>query len=139
MSTATAPPRAGQRRAAFRGLMAMLSFFRPAIIGMLPYPDLPRRIRMRRRAFRLVTCTPWPGDDATGDDAAQLALLRLLWLQKRVRRAVRMRRGDEAALLARASLETSTDMFSQATDELIAKLLDDMNSPAGEPPSGTDT
>jgi hypothetical protein len=73
--------------------------------GLLPYPDLLRRIRMRRAAFKLVTCRKWPGDDATGVDAAQLALLRLLWLQRRVRRAVRSRRGEEAAYLARAVVD----------------------------------
>jgi hypothetical protein len=39
--------------------------------GLLPYPDLPRRIRMRRTAFKLITCKRWPGDDATGNDAAR--------------------------------------------------------------------
>ena len=73
--------------------------------GLLPYPDIPRRIRMRRTAFKLVTCRRWPGDDATGTDAAQLALLRLLWLQRRVRRAVRSRSTEEAAYLARAMVD----------------------------------
>lgn len=73
--------------------------------GLLPYPDLPRRIRMRRAAFKLITCNRWPGDDATGNDAAQLALLRLLWLQRRIRRAVRSRHTEEAAYLARAVVD----------------------------------
>jgi hypothetical protein len=73
---------------------------------VLPYSDLARRARIRRNAFRLVTCTPWPGDGATGTDAAHLALLRTLWLQRETRRAVRSRRDEPAALLARAALES---------------------------------
>jgi hypothetical protein len=30
--------------------------------GLLPYPDLPRRIRTRRQAFKLITCKRWPGE-----------------------------------------------------------------------------
>jgi hypothetical protein len=76
-----------------------------AVRGLLPYPDLRRRISTRRSAFNLITCKRWPGDDATGDDAAQLALLRLLWLQRLVRRAGRARRDEEAALLARSAVD----------------------------------
>lgn len=76
-----------------------------AVRGLLPYPDLRRRIRMRRAGFSLVTCKRWPGDDATGEEAAQLALLRLLWLQRLVRRAVRARRSEEAAHLARSAVD----------------------------------
>jgi len=39
-------------------------------------------------------------------DAARLALLRLLWLQHQVRRAVRNRQREAATVLARASIET---------------------------------
>ena len=74
--------------------------------GMLPYPDLPRRWWVRRAARRLITCTRWPGDDATGAEVAQLAMYRMLWLQVRTRRAAIMRRREEAAFLARAALET---------------------------------
>lgn len=73
--------------------------------GLLPYPDLPRRLRMRREAFKLITCDRWPGDNATGEDAAQLALLRLLWLQQRIRRMVRLGHREEAALLARSAVD----------------------------------
>lgn len=61
---------------------------------------------MRRAAFNLITCDRWPGDAATGTDAAQLALLRLLWLQRRIRRAVRSWHAEEAAYLARGAVET---------------------------------
>jgi len=73
---------------------------------VLPYPDIARRTRVRRAARRLVTCKPWPGDDADGADAAQLALLHVLWLQRKTRRAVRSRQHEAAALLARTALNT---------------------------------
>ncbi len=79
---------------------------RQLVQGTLPYPDLLRRRRVRRKARRLVTCKHWPGDDATGMEAAQLALLRLLWLQRLTRNAVAERRAEDAALLARTALES---------------------------------
>jgi hypothetical protein len=85
---------------------AVAAVSRQYLRGVLPYPDLLRRRRIRRAALRLVTCEEWPGADATGTDAAQLALLRLLWLQRLTRNAVSERRAEEAALLARAALET---------------------------------
>jgi hypothetical protein len=84
----------------------VLAAFWQLLRGVLPYPDLRRRWRINRRAHKLVTCRQWPGDDATGMDAAQLALLRLLWLQRLTHNAVSMRRDEDAALLARASIET---------------------------------
>jgi hypothetical protein len=74
--------------------------------AVLPYPDLLRRWRVNRGAHKLITCRHWPGDDATGMEAAQLALLRLLWLQRLTRNAVATRREEDAVLLARASIET---------------------------------
>jgi hypothetical protein len=74
--------------------------------GLLPYPDPARRRRVRRAASRLVVYEPWSADDATmGRDAAQLALLRILWLQKQTRRAACSRQREAAALLARSALE----------------------------------
>jgi hypothetical protein len=74
--------------------------------AFLPYPDLRRRAWMRYRAFRLVTIKRWPDDNAvTGADAAQLALLRALYLQRLTRRAVRWRHREEAAMLARAAID----------------------------------
>lgn len=72
----------------------------------LPYPDPRRRARFRRAAHRLVTCDPWPGDAATGTDAAELALRRLLFLQVQTRRAAWLRQSEAAALLARSAAET---------------------------------
>jgi hypothetical protein len=83
-----------------------LTTSRQFLQGMMPYPDLLRRRRVRRRARKLVTCKHWPGDDATGMDAGQLALLRLLWLQRLTRSAAGERRSEDAALLARTALET---------------------------------
>ncbi len=83
-----------------------LATSRKFLQGALPYPDVLRRRRVRHKARKLVTSTQWPGDDATGMEAAQLALLRLLWLQRLTRSAVAERRAEDAALLARAALES---------------------------------
>lgn len=72
----------------------------------LPYPDPLRRHRVRRQARALVVCDPWPEENATALDIAQLLLLRLLWLQGATRRALRWRQHDAAALLAREAVET---------------------------------
>jgi hypothetical protein len=66
-------------------------YLRIVILGMLPCPDPVSRYRMRRAARRLVTLRTWPGMDATSEQAAQLAMLRLLSLQRQARRAVRGR------------------------------------------------
>ena len=81
-------------------------YIRIAILGMLPCPDLAARHRMRRDARDLITLRTWPGMDATSAQAAQLAMLRLLWLQKQTRRAVRWRQREAAVMLARACVET---------------------------------
>ncbi len=73
---------------------------------LLPCPDLIRRHRVRSAARKLVECSPWPGLDATGTDAAQLAILRVLWLQRQTRRAVRGRHREASVMLARSSVET---------------------------------
>jgi hypothetical protein len=91
---------------------------------VLPYPDVLRRVRVRRAAFRLVTSQPWPGDDATGEDAAQLALLRILSLQRDTRRAVRSRRHEAAALQARVALETYIlGVFCLHAEDGVSKLV----------------
>jgi hypothetical protein len=85
---------------------AVASLARLLLRSMLPCPDPLRRRRIRQAARGLVTCTRWPGDNATPEDIAQLALLRLLWLQRQTRRAGRWRQVEATALLARACIET---------------------------------
>ncbi|BCJ76172.1 hypothetical protein CS0771_57160 [Catellatospora sp. IY07-71] len=81
---------------------------RTVLRGLLPYPDLVRRIRVRRSARALATRALWPRAEAsvTGEDYARLALLRLLSLQRETRRAVQTRQRESAALLARTAVET---------------------------------
>jgi hypothetical protein len=55
--------------------------------GGLPYPDLPGRIQVVGAAVCMAARKP-SGSDATGPDAARIALLRALHLQKQARRAV---------------------------------------------------
>lgn len=75
--------------------------------GVLPYPDLPRRRRVRRAAKALITCRSWPEDDkTTGLHVAQLAMLRTLWLQRETRRLTRGRHREAAVLMSRSALET---------------------------------
>jgi hypothetical protein len=103
--------------------------------GVLPYPDLWRRWRVDRRAHKLITCRLWPGDEATGMDAAQLALLRLLWLQRLTRNAVSMRRDEDAALLARASIETCiVGLYCVQSGDAIAHLSAPSYGAAGPVP-----
>jgi hypothetical protein len=66
----------------FRLWRRLASLARIIARTMLPCPDLIRRCRVRSAARKVVTCSPWPGLDATGTDAAQLAILRVLWLQR---------------------------------------------------------
>lgn len=81
-------------------------FVRVLVLSALPVPDLASRRKVRRTARGLVTCDPWPGMEATGTDAAQLALLRLLTLQKDIHKAVRTRQDEAATMLARVAIET---------------------------------
>ena len=69
-------------------------------------------------------CEPWPADDATtGLDAAQLALLRLLRLQKETRRSMRSRQREAAALLARSSLEGCIlGLYCLHSDDAVSEL-----------------
>jgi hypothetical protein len=91
--------------------------------AVLPYPDLWRRWRVNRRAHKLITCRLWPGDDATGMDAAQLALLRMLWLQRLTRNSVSMRRDDDVVLLARTAIETCiVGLYCVYSGDAIAHL-----------------
>jgi len=73
---------------------------------LLPYPDPLRRRRLRRHAHALVSWTSWPGDTATPVEVAELALVRLLWLQRETHRAARSKQKEAAALLTRTATET---------------------------------
>lgn len=86
----------------------LLEIARTVLRGVLPYPDLVRRARVRGRARDLATREPWPQDEtaATAADYAQLALLRLLQLQHETHRAVLTRQRESSALLARTAMET---------------------------------
>jgi hypothetical protein len=76
--------------------------------GVLPYPDLVRRVRVRRAARSLIPRTGFPSDDlVTGSDLAQLALLRVLDLQRQTRRAVRGRHREGAVQLARSAMDVA--------------------------------
>lgn len=91
--------------------------------GLVPYPDPARRRRVRRRARVLVTCEPWPGDAATGADVAQLALLRVLWLQRQIRRAARTRSHEAAVLLARSCLEACLlGIFCLGREDVVDRM-----------------
>jgi hypothetical protein len=46
----------------------------------VPYPDLLRRIQVRRAAVRMAARKPFPDSYATGPVAARIALLRALHL-----------------------------------------------------------
>lgn len=96
----------------------------PVLRLLLPYPDVRRRRRVRSEAGKLVTCEPWPGDDAKGSDAAQLALRHLLYLQSETRRAVRWRHREAAALLARDAIETYiVGAYCLHSDDIVARLV----------------
>jgi hypothetical protein len=105
------------------GTSALVAFIARAA---LPYWDPVRRRRVRRAARRLVECSPWPGDEATAMDVAQLALLRLLWLQRETRRAARWRQSEAVALLARTSIETClTGMYCLYAVDPVQQLRGD--------------
>jgi len=101
----------------------MLPYVRAVTLAVLPVPDLITRIRIRRIAQRLVACDPWPGMAATGLDAAQLALQRVLWLQRQTRRAVRSRQPDAAVMLARVTIETTiTGLYCLHEPDAVTQL-----------------
>ena len=89
----------------FGFLTRLVPYLWTAVAGLLPVPDLIGRCRMRRAARRLVTLRSWPGMNAKSAEAAQLAMLRLLWLQRETHRAVRGHHREAATMLARASVE----------------------------------
>jgi hypothetical protein len=98
-------------------------YLRAAVLSFLPCPDLISRNRMRRTAHKLVSLKTWPGMEATSAETAQLAMMRLLWLQRQTRRAVRGRHREAAAMLARASVEALLlGLYCHRVPEAIAQL-----------------
>lgn len=98
-------------------------YVRVLVLSVLPVPDLVSRHRVRRTARGLVKCDPWPGMEATGTDAAQLALLRLLALQKDIHKAVRTRQDEAATMLARVAIETLiTGLYCLYEPTAVAQL-----------------
>lgn len=94
------------------------------VLSALPVPDLLSRLKVRRAARDLARgCDPWPGMAASGDDAARLALHRLLYLQRATHRAVRSRQDEAATMLARVMIETYiTGMYCLYEPGAVAKL-----------------
>ena len=96
----------------------------PFVRSLLPLPDLVRRLRVRRAAMRLVALEAWPSDDATtGPDVAQLAMLRLLWLQRETRSLTRGRHREAAVLMSRSALETCIlGLYCLLAEDPVSKL-----------------
>jgi hypothetical protein len=116
------PPRAPSGQ--FRLPQAAWPYVRVLVFSALPVPDLLSRRRVRRVAYRLTReCDPWPGMAASGTDAARLALLRLLYLQKAIHGAVRSRQDEAATMLARVAIETYiTGMYCLYEPDAVAHL-----------------
>jgi hypothetical protein len=84
--------------------------------------------------------------NAASADVAQLAMLRLLWLQRETRRAVRARHREAAVMLARASVETlllglyclrekkAVDQLNAASSGLWATRSHTSRTPGSCPP-----
>jgi hypothetical protein len=107
----------------------------PLIGGLIrpyvPAYDLTRRRQVRQSTRELVQLTRWPGLDATSQEAAQLALLRLLDLQRQIRRSSKLRQSEGAALLARTAIDTCiTGMFCLHVPEAISRLKADNSKSA---------
>jgi hypothetical protein len=91
MTTTAADPPTAPPAGRFWFLKRIWPTVRVAIAGFPPCPDLPARCQMRRQAASLIGLQAWPGMNASSEDVAQLAMLRLLNLQKQVHRLVLLR------------------------------------------------
>ena len=86
------------------GITALFNLLR----GVLPSADVLRRRRVRAGARKLVVLGRWPDDaNTSGADVAQLALLRVLQLQRETRKAARARLDEATATSARLALEAA--------------------------------
>lgn len=106
MGTTAADPQAAPPTGRFWFLRSIWPIVRVAVAGFLPCPDLSARRQMRREALSFVGLEAWPGMNATSEDVAQLAMLRLLDLQKQVHRLVLLRQREASVMLARSGVET---------------------------------
>ncbi|HEX6526568.1 MAG TPA: hypothetical protein VF070_42110 [Streptosporangiaceae bacterium] len=106
MTTTAADPQAAPPAGRFWIMKKIWPFVRVAITGFLPCPDLPARRRMGRDALGLADLRSWPGMNATSEDVARLAMLRLLDLQKKVHRLVFLRQREASVMMARSGVET---------------------------------
>lgn len=79
---------------------------RTVVVCVLPYRDPFARRRVRRSARKLVAPGPWAKERANSNEVAQLALLRLLWLQREARRAAQSGMFEALALLTRSTIDT---------------------------------
>lgn len=73
---------------------------------LLPYRDPLARRQVRRAARALIAPGPWEADKANSNEVAQLALLRLLWLQREAHRAANAQMFEAVALLTRSTVDT---------------------------------
>lgn len=65
----------------------------------------------------------WPGMSATSEDVAQLAMLRLLDLQKRVHRLVLLRQREASVMMARSGVETLLlGLYCMRVPDAVARL-----------------
>lgn len=79
---------------------------RTLALCLLPYHDPLARRRVRSGARELIAPGPWAEEKANSNEVAQLALLRLLWLQHEARRAANAKIFEAVALLTRSGIDT---------------------------------
>jgi hypothetical protein len=80
---------------------------------------------MRRAARALVTCSPWPGEHASSAQIVELALLRLLRLQREAHRSAAVGAFEALLLLSRAAVETCiAGLYWLDSDDAGAQLTE---------------
>ena len=78
---------------------------------------------MRRQAVSLIGLQAWPGMNASSEDVAQLAMLRLLHLQKQVHRLVLLRQREASVMMARSGVETLLlGLYCMRVPDAVARL-----------------
>ena len=123
MTTTAADPPTAPPAGRFWFLKRIWPTVRVAIAGFLPCPDLPARWQMRRQAASLIGLQAWPGMNASSEDVAQLAMLRLLNLQKQVHRLVLLRQREASVMMARSGVETLLPgLYCMRVPDAVARL-----------------